>query len=477
MKQLAELLGVDVFVVKSAIDAHLNDIKRLEKLKNYYEGNHPILNRKRRGVGAPNNKTMSNHAKYITTILNGYFIGNPPKYTYMDSTDVTEVDSGQDESTLIDVAKNMGEETINHIDDWNKKRHVATHDFKMGKQMSIHGRAYELLYADPNAPEGEVKIKIKDLASTNALLIRDMDLEETVLAGIYYYRISKKKFKVFVYTDDEIIEYETNSLVGDYKYIGNSSHSFGSVPLIEYINNDELQGDYEQQISLIDAYNTLMSDRINDKEQLVDSILVITGGKLPEGWMKRLRSERLINLPDTNTDAKWLTKNLTESDVQVLRDTIKEDIHTYSFVPNMTDENFAGNASGVAMAYKLIGLNLLVKEKESNFEKGLRLRLKRLFHVWRVAGKPQYDYESVMIEFTHSLPTNLLENAQVVSALKGTVSDETLLGTLDIVQNVQEEIARLEEQHKKNIQNNQNAFSMGAFNPQLQGGIRDDNEE
>ncbi|MCA9765426.1 MAG: phage portal protein [Carnobacterium sp.] len=37
---------------------------------------------------------------------------------------------------------------------------------------------------------------------------------------------------------------------------------FGGVQVIEYRNNEEKQGDFEQAIFLIDAYNALQSDRM-----------------------------------------------------------------------------------------------------------------------------------------------------------------------------------------------------------------------
>ena len=52
---------------------------------------------------------------------------------------------------------------------------------------------------------------------------------------------------------------------------------FGAVPIIEYRNNEERQGDFEQLISLIDAYNLLQTDRISDKEAFVDALLVTFG--------------------------------------------------------------------------------------------------------------------------------------------------------------------------------------------------------
>ena len=51
-------------------------------------------------------------------------------------------------------------------------------------------------------------------------------------------------------------------------------HYKGEVPVIEYLNNKLGIGDFELQIPLIDAYNALMSDRVTDKEQFIDAILV-----------------------------------------------------------------------------------------------------------------------------------------------------------------------------------------------------------
>ena len=57
------------------------------------------------------------------------------------------------------------------------------------------------------------------------------------------------------------------------------SFRFFIVCFTEYLtfNDGQRQGDFEQVISLIDAYNTLQSDRVNDKEQFVDSLMYIKG--------------------------------------------------------------------------------------------------------------------------------------------------------------------------------------------------------
>ena len=75
---------------------------------------------------------------------------------------------------------------------------------------------------------------------------------------------------------------------------GVRDHYFAQVPIIEYHNNTETQGDFVQQLSLIDAYNTLMSDRVNDKKQFVDTLLLLVNIDLDSQTSKKLKEKRLF---------------------------------------------------------------------------------------------------------------------------------------------------------------------------------------
>lgn len=47
-------------------------------------------------------------------------------------------------------------------------------------------------------------------------------------------------------------------------------HYFGKMPMVEYVyNNEEKQGDFEQMIPLIDAYNILESDELTTRNSLL----------------------------------------------------------------------------------------------------------------------------------------------------------------------------------------------------------------
>ena len=131
-------------------------------------------------------------------------------------------------------------------------------------------------------------------------------------------------------------------------------------------------------------------------------------------------------LPDGEARAEWLCKQLNETDTEVLKCALNADIHKMCMVPDMTDVNFAGNSSGVAMRYKLLGLEQLTRIKERWFREGLRQRIRLYARYLTLLGKPELESSGVRIVFTRSLPMNELEVAQTVKELEGLVEADKL---------------------------------------------------
>ncbi|MBE5786834.1 MAG: phage portal protein, partial [Clostridiales bacterium] len=88
------------------------------------------------------------------------------------------------------------------------------------------------------------------------------------------------------------------------------------------------------------------------------------------------------------------------------------------------------NASGVAIKYKLLGLEQLTRGKERWFREGLMERLRCFAHFLSVKGQRMGDVEAIRLFFSRSLPENALETAQMVKTLEGMVPDELLLTQL-----------------------------------------------
>ena len=141
---------------------------------------------------------------------------------------------------------------------------------------------------------------------------------------------------------------------------------------------------------------------------------------------QQLREDKALAMPDSDARVEWLCKQLNEADAEVLRAAIRSDIHKMSLVPDLTDEQFAGNSSGVAMRYKLLGLEQLTRVKERWFREALRCRLRLFSEFLAVRGAPRLEAGKVRMTFTRTLPVNELEQAQAIGALKGVLDDEAL---------------------------------------------------
>lgn len=417
---------------------HQSMTEKILKNKAYYNGKHDIENRVR-ASGAPNNRIMCNHAKDISDTASGYFMGNPITY------------------------ENTGEADIEPLLVAFDKANIDDTDSDLALDLSIGGIAYEYLYVKEN----ETNIQSKTLPAENAFIVGDNTIEENELFGVYYWeKRDDKRYKIrfvaTVMTQNYIYDMEIIGS-GDEKALDKKKqHHFGDIPLIEYQNNKYGIGDFEQQIPLIDAYNTLMSDRINDKEQFIDALLVLYGTSLGDDEdevteaAKVLRENKLLELPE-DAKAEYLSRSMDENGVEVLRKAIKEDIYTFSHVPNLTDENFAGNSSGVAMEYKLLGLEMVTKIKTRYYKVGLRKRIKLFCHYLGLKNI-MLDADSIVPSFARTLPKNLLELSQIINNLEETISKRSLVKLLPFVEDPDAELEAAEEENKKRLSGERELF-------------------
>ncbi|BDQ49381.1 hypothetical protein EfsSVR2281_11920 [Enterococcus faecalis] len=281
----------------------------------------------------------------------------------------------------------------------------------------------------------------------------------TLQGGIDHYVIK-------YYNDNRVITYHAKSRgSGEYLFINAKPHYFKAVPVIEYRNNEEKQGDFEQAISLIDAYNLLQSDRLNDKEAFVDAILFIRGFMLKDGDGEKLAKEKMLQtgaLP-SEVDAGYLTKELNEDGVNLLRSAILDDIHKITYVPDMNDEKFSGNVSGEAMKYKLFGLLQLMSVKSRYMIKGLRKRMELFETILKVKDN-SIDAQGTKIKLKPNLPVNTSDIInQIVSAYQaGILPLKVLLGWLPDIDDVDEVLKQLNTEKEKAIELNQKALGVQA---------------
>lgn len=431
--------GISEQLILRLINEHEKKKDAYSKLADYYVGQHDILKRHKENSAAPNNRVVSNFAKYITDMSVGYLLGNPVSYS-----------SNVPIDTIIDCYYGQA---------------MAQKDSELAKGVSIFGKCYELIYANSQSmPQSAV------VQPFNAFIVYDDTVEHNKLFGVHYYQRfgidgDTKDYAVTIHTDEEIMSYSTqHSGLSSLVLEDTAEHYFGDVPMIEYINNREEQGDYAQLIPLIDAYNILQSDRINDKEQFVDAFLLLHGIDVSSEQARKLKEEKILLAYDENGKAEYLSKVLNETDTEVLRKSINDDIHKFGLVPDMTDDKFGGNLSGVAIRYKLLAFEQMIKNKERYFEMGLKERMALYNSFFNVKKHmPIVDMSEVDCKFNRNLPVNEYELSQTLVNLKDRVSEETLLSQLPFVSDPKEEVDIVKKQREEE---NQSMMGLGGYDEQ-----------
>lgn len=480
LKEMAQVVAY--FVARH----YMIDSPRITKLQRYYLGDNDIhyWTNDKKIRNRADNRIASGFAKFITNMRVGYMLGKPIQFKPDDDTG--------DDSSVDDL-----------LSQFNQENDEKYHEKVMKTNLSVTGRAYELLYAGDaeEDDEGNVKtpdVKLRAIDPATAFVVYDTSIDRHSLFGVRYYTVeynSRTISYVDVYTADMTYHFMsedglTTQSGSDYQLVSQEQTSFGAVPLTEYVNNESKTGDWESKLDEIDAYDLAMSEMANSEEDFANAKLVLNGDldfsdnkvevhnvdgsvmvnddgepvKVPKIDTKDqflwLKPSVVPSSNGSNTvvpsSAEYLTKQINEAGWKTFIDQLSTDIHKDTNTPNTTDEAFSGQSSGVALMYKLFGEDQERSMQESLYTRGIMRRLRLLGNFW----KKNFEINDANImnsyvpHYTPNLPRNNSDivNMVVQIANSNLVSEDTLREMISQVTGVSAdaEKERINEEQEEN---------------------------
>lgn len=399
---------IDTFNVedlKKIISLHKKNLSRYKMLKDYY-------------LGKNKGDTNSPYPKYITDMHVGYLVGNGVSYSCENENIMAK---------LNEIFYNSNE---------------VEENYEIARICSIKGKAYEIVYIDE-----ESNLRFNEIEPEECFLICDNSFKENVLFGVRLF----DKF-IEVYEKESVKTYDK-----DFKLIDEKPNYFLEVPIIEYLNNKDEQGDFEQVIGLIDAYNKVQNGTLQDMTDFTDAYLkLIDLGGTNQEDIEQMKKDKVLLL-NNGGNADWLIKNVNDVWVENFKNRLKSDIHKFALVPDMSDEQFGSNLSGVSIRYKLLAMEQLRLNKERKFEMALKKRLRLIFKFLNITQN--ILNEKVKITFNSTLPQNIPELANVINSLSSFVSEETLLNLLPFIDNADEEIKKRNKENELRLNDYEESFN------------------
>lgn len=423
--------------IKELIDSWLEVVNYVKTNQDYYRGDDPTILSGRRSDGSYKNRKPGQvyTGGIQTTSEKAYGVPDwriPVSYAAKIVHTITGYMYKPDAIQIITEDKKYLEQInqIRKMNDGNIK------NSELGLDQSIYGVAYEIVQTDGTPQANPIYQRV---SVENGIPVYDYSLAKNMIAFIYYYTNSTVTYVTVYYAwGRQEFSYSNEG----FSEVIETEYFFGEVPVAIYQNNVDMIGDFDRVKKLIDAYDYVVSDNINELERFAQAYLVLINAMIKPGEEHKVRENKVIHLSEQGA-AQFLTKQINAEHIKIITELLRKEIHKQAHVIDFMDENIGGNLSGAAIDRLMIDMNNLANIKQIYFEKGLRTRL-------RLIGKllltPTAEQPDIDIEFVRDIPQDLNYYADWLVKTKGQLSDETRLQQVPMVKDVIEEIKRLNEQ-------------------------------
>ena len=402
----------------------VNEEPKLRKNKNYYDGVQQILNKSYSDASKPCSRTVINYCKNIVDSYCGY-LATPGYISYQSNEDIEEVMN------------------ILRYNDYQ----AEDSDFLL--DALIYGVAAELMYIDN---KGQTRFRL--INPTSCFGVCDDTLSGDLMYFVRMYKVNdwddSDLYNVDVYSDFDVKHYTMNGENGYLKFIAEEPHYFSQCPANILTLPDE-KSIFECIVSLQDAANELLSNEIDDYSAFCDAYLVLMGMDADAEDIAAMKENRVLILPE-GSNAQWLTKNASDAQVENILKRIHDSIYRIAQCPDFSSESFVGGvSSGIAIRYRLTGMETRAGKIEAQMKKALQRRVEIITGIASLKLGEEV-FRDIDIDFKRNIPEDETSIINMINALKGSVSDATLLSQLPFISDVNAELEALQAQKKQNME-------------------------
>ena len=404
---------------------HINVEPKLNRYKNYYDGLQAILNKAYADETKPCNKTVINYCKNIVDSYCGY-LATPGCISYTSREDIEEI------MNILRYNDHQAEDSTFLLD------------------ALIYGGAAELMYIDTSS-----QTRFRTIDPRQCFGVYDDSLTGDLMYFVRMYKVSEwddsDLYNVDVYGSAIIRHYTMNGMNGYLQFVDEEAHYFSQCPANIFYLPDE-KSIFDCIMGLQDSANELLSAEIDDYSAFCDAYLILQGVDAEAEDIAAMKQNRVLVLPGADASASWLTKAASDAQVENIMKRIHDSIYRIAQCPDFSSESFVGGvSSGIAIRYRLTGMETRAGKIEAEMKKALQRRIEIICGIASLK-LGEAVFRDIQIDFKRNIPEDLTSTINLINSLKGTVSDATLLSQLDFIPDVNAELDALQEQKAANME-------------------------
>lgn len=415
-------------VLSDAYFIHEQNRAEMLYLFEYVKGRQPILDREKQIRPEINEKIVDNMASEILEFKLGYEFGSPISYVQRARKDIKSRNAlfsffkklfTSDESKKEDLR-------VSAINEMMVEECKAAKDLMLAKDVKTCGVGYRLILPK-KIKTGVSVFDLLVLNPMNTFVVYSNDAYREPILGVSYFPHRDGSVTFGCYTKTSYFKIEMGITKGFEDWFEEKPNTVGMVPIIEYINDYDRMGCFERVIPLMDALNTIDSDRVNDIAQHVQNILWGDNVALDTEQYKKLRDDGMIltkSEQGRTATLKYLECVLNQSENQTLVDYVERKIEKIAHIPNRSELSGGSTGSATNMSTGWMDAETDAKEKEQIWSASERRETAVILKIIKDSNEVDADIaelnlSDIEIKFSRSRTYDLATKCNSLSALIG----------------------------------------------------------
>lgn len=406
----------------------IHEINRAEMLYlfEYVKGKQPILTREKQIRSEINEKIVDNMASEILEFKLGYEFGSPITYVQRARKDIKSKNAlfrfinkliTSDETKKEDVR-------VSTLNEMMVEECKTAKDLQLAKDVKTCGVGYRLILPK----RVKIGVSVFDLLVLNPMntfVVYSNDAYREPLLGVTYFPHKDGSVTFGCYTQSSYFKIEMGIVKNFEQAFEELPNTLGRIPIIEYINDYDRMGCFERVIPLMDALNTVDSDRVNDIAQHVQNLLWGDNIAIDDEQYKKLRAEGMIvttSEQGRQATLKYLESVLNQSENQTLVDHVKQQILDITNTPSRSELSGGSTGSATNMSTGWMAAETDAKEKEQIWSASARRETAVVLTILKMSDEVDADIaklnlSDVEIRFSRSRTYDLATKCNSLATL------------------------------------------------------------
>nr|DAD70999.1 MAG TPA: Portal [Siphoviridae sp. ct5d86] len=383
-------------VLRKSLNTHSLNRSEIDYLYKYYKGDQPIRYRVKEVRPEICNRIVENRANEIVSFKVGYLCGEPIQYV-----------SRSGEEGIV--------KQVNVLNEYMFAEDKASQDQEIVEWQMICGTAYRMVLPDDEDDLDEAPFEMYTLDPRNTFIVYSSEIGNEPLMAVKYYVDDTNVTHYSIYTKNMYYVVDGDLLTGA------TPHALYDIPIIEYPANNSRLGSFEIVLPLLDAMNSVASNRMDGVEQLVQAFIKFINCDISkEDYQEflELGAIKVKSVDGQAADVGVVTTELNQTQSQTLKDDYYNAMLTICGMPNRNgSKSTSDTGAAVVLRDGWSDAEARAKDSENVFKRAEKKMLKLVLRICEDLRDSTLHLRDIDMKFTRRNYEAIQSKSQVLISM------------------------------------------------------------